>query len=68
MPVYRYSANSDRIEDSMEWGVVIAKDGDEAKAKVERDGLSYVSVKQVRGLSALWKGFTAFVKGELRHG
>ena len=68
MPVYRFSANSDRIEDSREWGIVVANDRDEAKAKIERDGFSYVSVKKIRGISALWRGFTALLRGEFRHG
>lgn len=68
MPVYRYSANSDRIEDSMEWGIVVAADADKAKAKAEQDGLIYVSVSRIRGMSALWKRIAALVRGELKHG
>ena len=62
MAVFQYHATSELREDFMEKGVVIARDRDDAKAKVEHDGFNKVSVKQIRGISALWKGFTADIK------
>ena len=62
MAVFRYEATSELRENSTESGIVIAKDRDEAEAKVKQDGFNEISVKQIRGVAALWKGFTADIK------
>ena len=62
MAVFRYDATSDDRENSTESGIVVAKDRDEAKIKVEQDGFDKVSITPIRGVSALWKGFTADIK------
>ena len=62
MAVFRYDATSELRENSPESGIVVAKDTDEAKIKVEQDGFDKVSIKQIRGVAALWKGFTADIK------
>ncbi len=62
MAVFRYRATSEHRENTPESGIVVAKDKDEAKIKVEQDGFDKVSVKQIRGVTALWKGFTADIK------
>ena len=62
MAVFRYDATSEIRENSTKSGIVVARDRDDAKAKVEHDGFNKVSVKQIRGVTALWKGFTADIK------
>ncbi len=62
MTVFRYEATKKLPEDYTEQGVVVARDRDEAKEKLKRDGFNKVRLKQMRGLSALWHRFTADIK------
>ena len=43
----------------MEYGTIVAKEKSEATAKLNQSGFSEVRLKQVCGLAALWKRFTA---------
>ena len=62
MVVFRYKATKELPEDYTERGTVVARDKDEAKAKLNRDGFNEVRLKQLRGLAALWHTFTADIK------
>ena len=62
MTVYRYTATKLIPEEYTEWGIVVAKDKDGAKAKLNQESFSKVHLKQIRGLAALWHGFTADIK------
>ena len=62
MAVFQYEATKKLPEDYTEQGIVVARDRDEAKEKLKRDGFSKVRLKQMRGLSALWHRFTADIK------
>ena len=62
MAVFRYEATKKLPEDFRELGIVVARDKDEAKAKLKQDGFSEVQLKQIRGLHALWNRFTADIK------
>ena len=62
MAVFRYVATKKLPEDYTKTGIVVARDKDEAKAKVNQYGFPEVRLKQVRGLAALWKRFIADIK------
>ena len=62
MAVFRYEATKELPEDYTELGTVVARDRDEAKAKLDRDGFRKVRLKQVRGLAALWHTVTSDIK------
>ena len=61
MAVFRYEATKKHPEMYKELGTIVARDEDEAKAKLKQDGFSDFSLKQVRGLTALWIKFIADV-------
>ena len=62
MAVFRYEATKKLPEDYRELGTVVARDKDEAKAKLKQDGFSEVPLKRIRGLAALWNTFTADIR------
>ena len=62
MAVFRYQATRKLRENFMESGIVVAKDSDEAKAKLKQYGFSEFRLARVRRLAALWKRFTADIK------
>ncbi len=62
MVVFRYKATKELPEDYTEQGYIVARDKDEAKAKLKRDGFSKVRLKRLRGLAALWHSFTPDIK------
>ncbi len=62
MAVFRYKARKYIPEEYTESGIVVARDEDEAKAKLKLDGFSEVRLKRIRGLAALWNRFTADIK------
>ena len=62
MAVYRYEATKERPEDYTEVGTIVARDKDDAKAKLERDGFRKVRLKQVRGLASLWHTVTSDIE------
>ena len=62
MAVFRYKATKHIPEEYTESGVVVARDEDEAKAKLNQEGFSEVHLKQVHGLAALWNRFTADIR------
>ncbi len=62
MAVFRYKAKKTEGEEFTESGTIRAKDESEARAKLIQYGFNKVRLKQVRGLAALWKRFTADIK------
>ena len=63
MAVFRYKAMiTEEREESTESGTILAKDGSEATAKLNQYGFSKVRLEHIRGISSLWKRFTADIK------
>ena len=65
MAVFRYKAqHADMVEgeEQTESGTIRAKDESEATAKLNQYGFSKVRLERIRGISALWKSFTADIK------
>ena len=62
MAVFRYKTRGTGPEAFTELGHIVAKDEQEATAKLNRYGQVKVRLKRIRGISALWKRFTADIK------
>lgn len=64
MAVFRYISQHTEVEgeEHTESGTIRAKDEAEATAKLNQYGFSKVRLERIRGLSALWKQFTADIK------
>ena len=62
MAVFRYKATKYIPETYTEAGTVVARDKDEATAKLNLDGFSKVRLERIRGIAALWNRFTADIK------
>ncbi len=62
MALFRYEVTSTHREDFVELGTIRAKDESEAKAKLNQYGFDKVRLARIRGVSALWKRFTADIR------
>ena len=64
MPTFQYKAMHTQTEgeEFTESGTIRARDEAEATAKLNRFGFGKVRLRQLRGLAALWKRFTADIK------
>ena len=65
MAVFRYKAQYPDMEggeEQTELGTIRAKDESEATAKLNQYGFRKVRLERIRGISALWKSFTADFK------
>jgi len=62
MAVYRYKAMKTKGEEFTESGTVVAMDEKAATFKLNEYGLDKVRLQRIRGISALWKRFTADIK------
>ena len=62
MAVYMYVASTQRQEETVESGTVIARDAKEAVAKLKVYKLQDARVRKVGGLPGFFKGFTADIK------
>ena len=62
MSVYKYTVVLSEREDSVESGTVVAKDEQEAVAKLARLDLRNPKLKEIKGLSKVFSRFTADVK------
>lgn len=64
MAVFKYSALAlgKEHEDHYEMGTVVAQDQMEALDKLRRARYTHIKLKQMRGMSALFRQFTADVR------
>ena len=62
MPVYRYQASAKNREDHVESGTVVARNEEDAKAKLLKLRFGSIRLKRLGGLSGIFKRFTADVK------
>ena len=62
MAVFRYKARKTIGEEFTQSGTIRAKDEKEATAKLNQYGFNKVRLKRIRGISTLWKRFTADIK------
>ena len=62
MAVFRYEATKTVGLGYTEPGIIVALDEKTAKAKLNQYGFHRVRLKRIRGMSALWKRFSADIK------
>ncbi len=63
MAVFQYKAMiMDEDDEVTELGTIVSTDESEAMLKMVQYGFSNIRLERIRGISALWKGFTADIK------
>ena len=62
MAVFRYKAMKAELGESVESGIVVARDKHRAKAKLKKHGFGAAHLENIRGIRALWKRLSADIK------